>query len=660
MKGKMKSKIMIRHVLLGILLMLVSFGSIWAQKRPNASKVILYGDTLKSVVDFAENFEVLRKNRRLYNAYNDSIFLIHDHDQWVNFFRRRALKNHQIFAANKVLLSNIFDYFKQDTIPSRAYGLLAQAFDDGYLDSGSDPFVTYDVCNLLQQFCTAHPDSVVLSMNVNYWHAAACVQLANLGKDSLMYVNAYHYLRQVVDKDSLPQVYYNDSYALSLYAITQNIFLLHKVMTIQEHNMYFDKLKKWFGENENTGILGPGNTKLVRAYLRIHDENLVRNVYMMDSTVMDKKVADSLMHAIVKRNLESKNLNELSYVRTLTIQVKLGQITASQAVDLCLKKYNVVWKSIRKRRLNADSLRNYILPFYSFFYLNDISDKSFSKKRSIVKRMCTDIDLAYQQRKDQQQTTDYVSYLRVLTTYPRVTKYLKPDERVHFLNSLNVATQVTTYAHSVHVSMIAKELMKGVLQYQPELLVGALGDLQVSEILKHKKRYLEFIHDAGMYHDIGKNSIASVVNNDYRPLTDEEFAIIKTHPELGLDYLKLSPALEKFHDTTLGHHKWYNGKGGYPESFDNTQSPKRILIDIVTLSDCMQAATERIGRNYKGEKNFETVMGEFRRDAGIRYNPDLVSLIDAHPDLAKKLSALIDEGWVEIYYDIYSKFFVQQ
>ena len=49
-------------------------------------------------------------------------------------------------------------------------------------------------------------------------------------------------------------------------------------------------------------------------------------------------------------------------------------------------------------------------------------------------------------------------------------------------------------------------------------------------------------------------------------------------------------------------------------------------------------------------------MAEFRRDAGVRYNPDLVSLIDAHPDLAKKLADLINEGWVEIYYNIYSQF----
>ena len=52
-------------------------------------------------------------------------------------------------------------------------------------------------------------------------------------------------------------------------------------------------------------------------------------------------------------------------------------------------------------------------------------------------------------------------------------------------------------------------------------------------------------------------------------------------------------------------------------------------------------------------------MGEMRRDAGTRYNPDLVSHIDAHPGLAQKLNNLLDEGWMDIYYNIYSQYFVR-
>ena len=49
-------------------------------------------------------------------------------------------------------------------------------------------------------------------------------------------------------------------------------------------------------------------------------------------------------------------------------------------------------------------------------------------------------------------------------------------------------------------------------------------------------------------------------------------------------------------------------------------------------------------------------MKEFRAEAGTRYNPDLVAFIDAHPDVADELSNLIEDGWVEIYYNIYKQF----
>ncbi len=42
-------------------------------------------------------------------------------------------------------------------------------------------------------------------------------------------------------------------------------------------------------------------------------------------------------------------------------------------------------------------------------------------------------------------------------------------------------------------------------------------------------------------------------------------------------------------------------------------------------------------------------MKELRRDAGVRYNPMLVELIDSHTDVAEKLATLVNEGWVDIW-----------
>ena len=610
------------------------------------------------IPDFRRCFDVLIKNRVIYNQYNDSIFLIKGHVAWVNFFRHRAVKNHQIFTSNKQVLKEITDYLSQpyDKIPIQVYIQLNDCMEEYFYSQKTDSFIFLEICKLMRKYTQHVPDSLNFSNRINIWEAVAYSNVASLGGDSLSLVKSYHCLKNNLSEQAKSYPDFLRGRVIALWNLSKSVWLVNHVQSVAENRWAYRELVNMMDSVDVSKLLKGYEWASLKSHVRYYDEILVRNVYMVDSTAMDKQVADSLMRLTVNKYKGIKDIGLSDLQRTLMMQHRLGDITADEALELLLDKYRKEKKKLRKRKLEDAELTRFLNPVFTLLYFNDISSRSFSEKRKLVLMSCHDAEWGFQNRKDSQGRIYYVRNLNLLTTYPRLIKYLKEKERIHFLNALNVATQVTTYAHSVHVSMIAKVLMRGILKFQPQLLAGSLGHTQTDDIRRSKKQYLDFAHDAAMYHDLGKNSIITVVNNDYRPLTDEEFAIIKRHPDLGLQYLELGPSLAQFHDTTLGHHKWYNGKDGYPHDFDNTKSPMRIMIDIVTLSDCMQAATEQVGRNYKGEKTFDAVMGEFRRDAGTRYNPDLVKLIDDHPDLAKKLAELINDGWVEIYYDIYSKF----
>ena len=67
-------------------------------------------------IDFKFCFDILAQNRLTYNHYNDSIFLIKEHDKWVNYFRRRAIKNHQIFAANQEVMRGIKEFLTKQVV----------------------------------------------------------------------------------------------------------------------------------------------------------------------------------------------------------------------------------------------------------------------------------------------------------------------------------------------------------------------------------------------------------------------------------------------------------------------------------------------------------------------------------------------------------------
>ena len=614
------------------------------------------------IPDFEKCFRILEKNRRTYNRYNDSIFLIKDHVAWINFFKHRALKNAQLFTVNKKIISSMTDYFKQDKklIPHEAYRNLCSGLQKLYADGKIDPFLGNQLCDILLEYYGSGrcPDSKNYAGLVDVFKGEFLYEIFTLGKDSLVLHQSYHYLKRSIREDRFRSPNYVESCLVALDNLTVTNWLYYKMQTVAEFRALVEERKILLRLPHTYLIMREKDYQRQQEKVEHAEESLVRNVYLADTTILEKQHADSLMLIIVARNLADPHLSGLSYSRTLVMQMMLGQITAKEAMNMVRRKYNrEVMKNIYDKRYDSKELQKVLMPFMNYFYLNDVADVPYRKKRAAVKKMCEAIVTIYHLRQDQQADNTYVKYLNILAAYPRAIKYLTEKERIYYLNELNVATQVTTYAHSVHVAMIAQKLMEGILAYQPELVKGVLGERRNGKVFLDTKKCMDFIFEAAMYHDIGKNAIISVVNNDFRPLTDEEFAIIKKHPALGAELLKIAPSLyEKFRDTTLGHHKWYNGKGGYPKDFDNTKSPKRILIDIITLSDCMQAATERIGRNYKSGKNFDRVMEEFRRDAGTRYNPDLVNFIDSHQDVAHDLAALINEGWVDIYFDIYSRF----
>lgn len=391
--------------------------------------------------------------------------------------------------------------------------------------------------------------------------------------------------------------------------------------------------------------------------IKNRDLEIVRGIYLTNPDLIEKKEGEALVKRVIRQYPDTVGLSITSKLNLIVMKVRTGEIRTRTALREAEEIYGTLIKPLTEQKaLGAVAFNSLMNLYTNLAFIVDTARVSANYKKEHVKMFCHDIIRMFRHRKDQQNSTQYNQTLELVSTNPRLIKYLSDKDRIGFVMELNVATQVTTYAHSTHVARLAEALMKGIIRHRKQLLVGKLGITSKWQVRLHQSQLINFITQAALCHDVGKNSIVSVVNNDYRQLNDEERRIIRMHPRMGLKYLKISKELRLYHDTTLGHHKWYNGKGGYPSDFDNTQSPYRFMIDIVTLCDCMQAATERVGRNYRQEKSFEKVMGELREGAGTRYNPDLVKLIDDVPELYKELEKIAIYGWPDIYYEIYKNY----
>ena len=614
-----------------------------------------------NIADIRPIFKKIALNRHIYNQYNDSIFLIHDRKHWTSFFQRRSAKNHEIYNENNILADSVMNYFNQGspTVPDEAYDSLYICTSEIIREAVGDPAILHTLTDYLIRHYQNRPDRNAAYLNSLLWKADAYYQTWNMTNDTKTMQKAYDLMKYVADSTHvlLPEGNIPRANALSNLSITN--WCRNGLQSLADTREAKKQLQELLANPLMKKLdIRKATISTWKHQLDLQDTYIVRNLYLADHTDISKAEGDSLARSVLKKAEAQKNIETNTQMQICLIKVKLGELSFKQALDACMKIYiHQVRPRIDKSRFEDIEVFRIMQHYYNLTYVNDMADISEAEKRKNTLLFCRDIIRIFRHRVDKQDSNYFIKIFSTLSTYPRILKHLNPSERIDFVQELNVATQVTTYAHSVHVAKLAEALIDGIIEFQPKLLIGTLDIKSVKEAREYHKEIKRFIYQAALYHDVGKNSIISVVNNDYRPLSNEERTIIRMHPEMGLKFLAIDESLAPYHDIVLGHHKWYNGKGGYPEDFDNTRSPKRILIDIVTLCDCMQAATERLGRNYKTEKSFESLMQELREGAGTRYNPHLVSLIDHHPQLYKKLDKIAIKGWLNIYYDIYKQYF---
>lgn len=227
------------------------------------------------------------------------------------------------------------------------------------------------------------------------------------------------------------------------------------------------------------------------------------------------------------------------------------------------------------------------------------------------------------------------------------------EECIEEIMNLIIRRQPITYIHSLMVSEIVTVITAEAIKELPEQFIGILGINNTADVSKMREEILKFIKTGALLHDIGKCNITDVINRQSRRLTDDELSMIKWHPFLGRKLTDKMPELTKYGDLIEGHHRSYDGKSGYPAQFDIVKSPYRFLIDILSIADSTDAATDILGRNYAKGKDFYSVLSELSAGKGTRYNPDLVTMIEKNRSLQDELYRMTSDGRYDTYYRAY-------
>jgi putative two-component system response regulator len=241
---------------------------------------------------------------------------------------------------------------------------------------------------------------------------------------------------------------------------------------------------------------------------------------------------------------------------------------------------------------------------------------------------------------------------------------LKPFKPKSLLTRVHL--QLELYKHRHHLEALVAEKTQQLLQINRKLeirekitldLLARASDLRDHDTGEHIIRTTEYarvivedllaiptegylltktqgqdIVDSVKLHDIGKIAMPDQVLLKPGRLTEEEFAIIKTHPIHGAEMLR--DALQELEndsmlrvvlDVVYCHHEKWDGTG-YPQGLRGTDIP--LSARIAAVADVFDALTS--SRPYKKAFSCETAFEILYRDAGTHFDPYLITAVKRH------------------------------
>ena len=138
----------------------------------------------------------------------------------------------------------------------------------------------------------------------------------------------------------------------------------------------------------------------------------------------------------------------------------------------------------------------------------------------------------------------------------------------------------------------------------------------------YKGEELDHIYYTALLHDCGKIGVPDAVLNKPGKLTDEEFAIIKSHTTRGGEILKHFKSLKDAETGALYHHERYDGKG-YPEGLAGEDIP--FVARMICVADSFDAMNSN--RIYRKSLTKERIISEIETNKGRQFDPDVADVM---------------------------------
>jgi HD-GYP domain-containing protein (c-di-GMP phosphodiesterase class II) len=148
--------------------------------------------------------------------------------------------------------------------------------------------------------------------------------------------------------------------------------------------------------------------------------------------------------------------------------------------------------------------------------------------------------------------------------------------------------------------------------------------LAIGQRLGMGEQELETLRISSLLHDVGKIAIDDSILKKPASLTDDEFTVMKTHPQRGYKIMSQIPAMREYLPGIYMHHEMVNGMG-YPQGLKDEEIP--MQAKIVSVADTFDAMT--IDRPYSKGMVLQDALDRIQSFVGTRYDARVVDALIA-------------------------------
>lgn len=320
-------------------------------------------------------------------------------------------------------------------------------------------------------------------------------------------------------------------------------------------------------------------------------------------------------------------------------------------LDELLTKIEEIMDSADPNDFSDDNMYAMIsLPAFYCQYIGDNREQT-DRRREYIEALYKRI-LAYMESvPDAGNNAQLFLYLRQLSY-----TFLETDNSISykdFMQRLQILFTPAVYIHSRVVGKTARTLCEIIIEEEP----GFFDDIEevrgISDAEEKREYILNFAMECGIFHDVGKLNLINLYSNTQRQWFEEENEIAQLHTVLGRVCLSERKSTKIYSEIAHGHHSWYDGSKGYPDSYKRLECPYRQMVDVIALTDWIDNSVENNRICSEKNKTFDEAVKAAVSLEGKRFSPLLTARL-RDGDVVEKLKNSFEKSRYEGYRNLYN------